>query len=614
MVASTFDSTKLHLSELLNDVSSGKLQLPEFQRGWVWDDNHIRDLIASIAVGFPIGAIMLMESGGEVRFKARPVEGVEHAEVEPDHLILDGQQRLTSMYQSLRSGRVVRTRDERKRELERWYYLSINDVLDDNTEVIDAVRSIPGDKVTRRNFGRDIKDDYSTPEREYDSFLFPLTKAFDPNPWRQGFLKHHGYQPEVIETWDAFESAILDSLKTYQLPVITLKKQTPREAVCLVFEKVNTGGVALNVFELLTATFAAEQQGFNLRDDWEARRLRLLEGAGQSRAKSVLGGVQATDFLQAVTLLATLERREEERAQGKPDPRAVSCKRRDILKLTKKDYDRWADHVESGFVQAARFLHGEHVFDRKFIPYQTQLIPLSALIVSIGPRWQDHGTREKLRRWYWCGVFGELYGSSTETRFANDLLDVLAWLGDDAELPRTVVDANLSPERLERLRTRNSAAYRGIYVLLLREGARDWRTGELSDIQNYHGEAIDIHHVFPRKWCRSNDVPDRISNSIINKTPLTSTTNRIVGGAAPSSYLPSLQERSGAPTASVDRYLDSHLIDPRALRSDDFSAFWDRRKKALLDRIGAVMGKDLQSDAADELAEDDLADEFDDVA
>ena len=614
MVASTFDSTKLHLSELLNDVDSGKLQLPEFQRGWVWDDSHIRDLIASIAMGFPIGAIMLMESGGEVRFKARPVEGVRNAEQDPEHLILDGQQRLTSMYQSLRSGSVVRTRDERKRELERWYYLSIKDVLNDGTEVIEAVRSIPGDKVTRKNFGRQIDKDYSSEDREYENLLFPLSRAFDPNPWRQGFLKYHGYQPEIIETWDAFESLILDSLKTYQLPVITLKKQTPREAVCLVFEKVNTGGVALNVFELLTATFASEEQGFNLRDDWEARRARMLEGAGQSPAKSVLGGVQATDFLQAVTLLTTREERELERSEGKPDPRAVSCKRRDILKLTKQDYDRWADQVEAGFIQAARFLHGEHVFDRKFIPYQTQLVPLSSLLVSIGARWQDHGTREKLRRWYWCGVFGELYGSSTETRFANDMLDVLAWLGEDNNLPRTVVDANLSPERLERLRTRNSAAYRGIYVLLLREGARDWRTGELADIQNYHGESIDIHHVFPRKWCRNNEVPDRISNSIINKTPLTSTTNRIVGGAAPSRYLPSLQSRSGASGPDVDRYLESHLIEPMALRNDDFPVFWERRKRSLLHRIGTVMGKDLQSDAADELAEDDLADDYDDVA
>ncbi len=72
-----FDSTKLLLSDLLKDIISGKIQLPDFQRGWVWDDDHIRDLLVSIAKSFPVGAVMLLESGGEVRFQTRPVEGLE---------------------------------------------------------------------------------------------------------------------------------------------------------------------------------------------------------------------------------------------------------------------------------------------------------------------------------------------------------------------------------------------------------------------------------------------------------------------------------------------------------------------------------------------------------
>lgn len=108
----------------------------------------------------------------------------------------------------------------------------------------------------------------------------------------------------------------------------------------------------------------------------------------------------------------------------------------------------------------------------------------------IGQRLEDAGPRDQLRRWYWCGVFGELYGSSTETRFANDLLDMLGWIDDPAgRLPRTVQESNLAPERLESLRTRGSAAYRGLYVMLLRADARDWRTGEASGLQTYYDEA-----------------------------------------------------------------------------------------------------------------------------
>ena len=71
----TFDSTKASLKDLLREIEEGKIQLPDFQRGWVWDDDHIRDLLVSIARSFPIGAIMLLEAGGEVRFETRPVEG-----------------------------------------------------------------------------------------------------------------------------------------------------------------------------------------------------------------------------------------------------------------------------------------------------------------------------------------------------------------------------------------------------------------------------------------------------------------------------------------------------------------------------------------------------------
>lgn len=97
---STFDSTKTNLKDLLKDITAGKIQLPDFQRGWVWDDEHILSLLVSIARSFPVGAVMLLESGGENNFKVRPVEGIASesvANTKVEKLILDGQQRLTSL-------------------------------------------------------------------------------------------------------------------------------------------------------------------------------------------------------------------------------------------------------------------------------------------------------------------------------------------------------------------------------------------------------------------------------------------------------------------------------------------------------------------------------------
>lgn len=94
-------SLDTELSELMRDVSSGKAQLPEFQRSWTWDDSRIRGILASLSQGYPMGAIMCLEYGNaDVKFKYRPIEGVKLAGVTPEFLILDGQQQLTSMYRA----------------------------------------------------------------------------------------------------------------------------------------------------------------------------------------------------------------------------------------------------------------------------------------------------------------------------------------------------------------------------------------------------------------------------------------------------------------------------------------------------------------------------------
>ena len=165
--------------------------------------------------------------------------------------------------------------------------------------------------------------------------------------------------------------------------MIELKKETPKEAVCLVFERVNTGGVPLTVFELLTASFAADD--FQLRDDWNARETRLKQ------RQPVLHNLQSDDFLQVISLLVTQERRRAALDGGTPADKApgISCKRRDILKLEVNDWQAWADRVEAGFSTAARFLYGQKIFKARDLPYRTQLVPLAALFTDLGPHWRD---------------------------------------------------------------------------------------------------------------------------------------------------------------------------------------------------------------------------------
>lgn len=587
-----FDSTKVFLSTLLQDIKNCKIQLPDFQRGWVWDDNHIKSLLASISLTYPIGAVMLLETGNaSVRFKPRLVEGVHLSKsINPDQLILDGQQRLTSLFLALYSDKSVETTDARGKQIKRWYYIDINKALSSNGDREDAIISLPEERVVR-NFRREIENDYSKPEYECKADLFPLSQVYSYAGWMTGYFDYWDYNKEKIKLFNQFNDEVIKRFEQYQVPLITLNKETPKDAICQVFEKVNTGGVALTVFELLTATFAADD--FNLRDDWAKRKKHLYK-------QKVLTSLENTDFLQAVTLLATYAHKFKN-----PDS-AISCKRKDILRLTIDDYKMWADAASDGFEKAGKLLRLQNFFTEHDLPYRTQLTPLAAILAVLKNRADNDGIRAKLAQWYWCGIFGELYGGAIETRFAKDFPEVLNWI-DGGPFPDTIVDANFAPARLLSLQTRNSAAYKGIYALLIRDGGMDLRSGTPIHALMDFDEQIDIHHIFPRDWCEKNAINAKHCNSIVNKTALSATTNRMIGGNSPGFYLTRIQKSASIEDERMDNILRSHLIEPVYLRTDNFDAFFKARESALLDRIERAMGKSI---ARDITQEDDLADKI----
>jgi hypothetical protein len=623
-----FDSTKRSLRELLQELKKGTIQLPEFQRGWVWKNEQIKELIASVIRQYPIGAVMLLETGGEVRFQTRPVEGLrfDGAIPAPNLLILDGQQRLTSMFQATLMGSAAKTENERKQKVARWYYLDMKRLLANPDLLEEAVIDVPADRIRPEVAGRKGLD-LSSSSLEYQSFLFPLSHIYREGDWQMGFIDHwsdkEGFR-DALATYKKFKEEVVEPFSGYQLPVITLAKSSRREAVCQVFEKVNTGGVKLNAFELVTASYAAD--GFDLRADWYGRKIRdcvaATEGRyqrfavgreqgkpeGVQRLGRILKAVRETDFLQCVALLSTRSRRQQDQQNGQLSPdkwTGVSCKRATILDLPLAEYEKWAAAAEEGFFRAGRFLIKQGFYRSDDLPYVTQLVPLAAILTSLGSDYEAAATTAKVQRWYWCGVLGELYGGAIETRFAKDFPEVMEWVAGQGPDPSTVYEADFRPNRLDTMRTRNSAAYKGLYTLLLREQAKDFRTGQPINDAIFYDDAIDIHHVFPAVWCEANRIgPDR-SNSILNKTPQSARTNRVIGGASPSTYLPKLEraylKSQGASeksctvnaAAAMDELLQSHRINPDLLRSDAFVAFYEQRRRDLLELIAAVIGKPI---------------------
>jgi len=588
----SFRTAEPALKDVLDAIAKGDTQLPDFQRGWVWDDMHIKSLIASLSLSYPIGAVMFLEAGG-VPFKPRLFEGVSlQPAPKPKTLVLDGQQRLTSMYLALRSGLPVKTKTEKGVEILRVYFLDMAKCLDPAEDREEAVVSVPDSLKVTSDFGRKVDLDLSTPALQYGQRQFPIALMFDSQGfmhWKIGYASHHGNAADAMMFLMQFEQAIWLRFQQFKVPAIELTQDTPREAVCQVFEKVNTGGVTLTVFELMTATFAANE--FNLREDWSARQERL------TAKHEILTAVDGTSFLTAVTLLASYERHLATKS-------AVSCKRTDVLRLELADFKQFQDRIEAGFKKAAELLAEEKIFDAKSLPYATQLIPLASICARLkDDKITQHGVKQKLLRWYWCGVFGELYGGANETRYGMDLPDVVQWVEGGTE-PRSVRDAGFAPTRLLSLQSRLAAAYKGLAALLMKHGSRDFVSGTPIDLNTYFNNAIDIHHIFPRAWCEKPEhkLPREKWNSVVNKAPLAAGTNRFISGDAPSVYLERIEKNKQVASKSLDDFLLSHVIPVSELRANDFDGFIRRRASALLGLIEEATGKAVSGRDSEETA------------
>lgn len=623
MAGSTFKTNPYALHELLKDCHSGILQLPDFQRSWVWDEDRIKSLIASVSRTFPVGALMTLDTGGPVNFKPRPIEGAppEAKQTTPHSLLLDGQQRMTSLYQVTLRGQVVDTVTPKKKRVRRWFYIDIRKALDPSVDRDEAIVGVPEDRVVRTDFGREEALNLSSPEQEYALLMYPVSQVFDWDNWQDGFDEYwYGeLNKDIRKHFRDFKKQVLENFKSYDVPVISLDRSTSKEAVCVVFEKVNTGGKPLDAFELVTAMYAAS--GHELRKDWygdeatKGRHRRFADTLRLAGADTgILANVANTDFLQAISLFHTRDRRREAEAAGKQGKElpAVTGNRQALLNLPLESYKKYERQVEGGFVQAAKFLHMLHIYRIFDLPYQSQIIPMAAILADIGDAWEHEANRAKLVQWYWNGVFGELYGSAVDTRIARDFMEVPVWLKGGPE-PSTVSETIFRADRLKTMRMRLSAAYKGVNALLMKEGAQDFRSGQKFDHTVFFGENVDIHHIFPQDWCKKQHIKPDVFDSIINKTPLSYRTNRIIGGIAPSEYLAKLQKGDETTPPidqnKLDAYLRSHLINPSLLRADRFDAFVADRQKQLLTLIEHATGKAPYVGAVQEEGEDDEVDE-----
>lgn len=588
---SLFTPKSMPLIELLPGINSQKTALPNFQRPWRWEPERVRELIVSVAYRYPAGSLLTMPVVSN-SFALRPFEGSGDKLVEkPNLMVLDGQQRLTSLYQALYRKEGVEYKGRRFH-----FYLDLPHLMSDPDGSIDvgepyfedALFFVLQEKDGKRIRYAGLKPVYelTTLDNELAAGALPLNLTFDVNgelaEWMMNYLSLQAHDDmkqykQLQKIWGNLVHPWLDLIRNYPFPVVELNADMPLSAICHIFEKVNSQGLPLNVFDLCTAILWA--QGFSLNDRWNEvtrnfKSINILQ----------MQPLDGTAFLQGIALLDSLERK-----RANPKARlAVASRKRDLMELDKSTVEKWWKILLDGYKESSVFMMDQGILSERILPYTTMIIPLTAIFADIKNRKGDIGAKAawpRVRQWYWCSVFSQRYSGPVETYSALDFEQVVGWVdgGPEPDAVRTFI---FRSDALQEISSIRNAIYKGVLCLLAQNGAMDFSGGGRLNSQLFHDTRQDHHHIFPTQALKELKIDDPRANTIVNKTLISATANRSISGNKPSKYVQTWRDRLGP--SSYDEILSSHIIDPDFLSQDKWPEFIADRREKLCRMIESV--------------------------
>jgi hypothetical protein len=550
----TFDAGKKSLTFLLDQIEHGELALPDFQRDFVWEPSATRELVRSVMQSFPAGTLLLQQTGAK-QFKPRPFTEAPPLAGEPSYLVLDGQQRLTSLSLAF-SGRGAHR-----------YFLNLAELIEDEDDLDEAVEFYPLKWVKH----------WATIEGQAEDLALPLSRLRTFADWRDDVLDIRATthpdedQRKLRKRLNELESRYIKPVEQYQFPVTTLPSDTNLDAVCTIFETLNRTGVKLSVFDLLTARgYAADVY---LRDLWD-----------QAQADFPILHEFGVDPYYLLQTVATWRR---------GNPRRGTVLKLDVAQEVAPD---WAAAVR-GVAGALTLLRDEHgVLTPRLLPYGTMLITLACawpeVEAATGPAVGSR--RSRLARWFWCATFTQRYENQPNSRTVSDVPALRAWLRGEGPEPE-VLSETFDPGQWRSITVRQQALYRASLALSLRHHPRDFHQGKPLTPQRIAEEQVDDHHVFPQAYL-GDTYPRTLVDCVLNHTLIDKKTNIRILAKAPSKYLAEM--RAELPPDALDAILASHGLPAEAtgpLETDDFDAFLDWRQERLARELEQVTGWSLDS-------------------
>lgn len=595
----------ISLNTLIGRLREGRFVIPDFQREFEWKPRDIRELMRSIFLDYYIGSLLLWK-GKKESFDALSCEAIYGfncngtGKGNPEHIVLDGQQRLTAMYYVFLAPDVpLPNRSNRA-----LYFLHVDKFM---AEAYDEAFNY--DRPTRR-WSKIVNNR----ELQYRDHIFPLSVigagGWDLPNWVQGYEQY--WKDRVRESQEAgntqgredaerhaenarvFGEHLRGITEQYQISYIELDKELAVDKVCDIFTQINSKGVRLDAFDLINALL--KPKGLQLKHMWrEAEpRLDFVESEKMNVYILQVMSILRQSYCSPKYLYFLLP------GQEKPVRDPDGTRRKEILVPSVEDFKRrWEEAVEA-LESAIKLLRHPQEFGAispNYLPY-VSILPIFAAMqkhVRTLPDSRGLEAQRKVRHWYWASVFTSRYSGSVESTSARDFLEVKAWIESDAAEPALIQEFKSRFRSLELRKEvkRGSSVYNGIFNLLVLKGARDWMTGNVPQ----HGD-LDDHHIVPKRW-GSENLEGNAIDSILNRTPLSADTNRhVINDRLPNEYLPELIQRNGEKT--VRAILESHFISPAALAillrdpfmPEDFDAFLGERQRTIQEAIEDLLIKE----------------------
>ncbi len=535
-------------TDLISEIQKGQIKVPKFQRNFVWSLEKTAKLLDSILKGYPIGTFILWETNERLN-DIKNIGNLELPAV-PDGVkvqyVLDGQQRITSLYAAY-LGAEIQKEGEKRITNYGDIYVDLEGDIDNNDDQIVTSEKPEGSSITLHeilNFNENllqIKDKYTDKE----------------------FKKIHEYS---------------QTFSTYDFSTIVLRKEDIDSAI-EVFTRINTGGQTLTLFEIMSAKTYDEELDFDMEDRFQ----KLLEELSERKYNTI----SSTVILNVLSLILSKNK---------------ECKRKVILQLDKQEIiDVW-DGVISSIKDTIDYFRSVYRIPvSAILPYDSLLVPFAYFFYL--QKDKPKGDQIKLlEEFFWRMSLSFRYSSSTESKLAQDIRRIDEILeGNRPNYEDVKVFLNSPQDLIDTGFSAGSSYCKAILCLLAYHEPKDFQDNGKVILDNSWlkvANSKNYHHFFPKAYLRKNNIGNE--NSLVNITLVSADLNkRKIKAKAPSIYIQDFLDENDDLKVSIKSHLIGDIND-YGVMSDDYLVFLEKRAQAIFDELKLRIDLKHKEDKKDE--------------